>query len=108
MKNNVEDFLRSMKFNDLLHRKEAMESRKRKNCILTILAVIGAIAAVAAIAYAVYRYFTPDYLDDFDDDFDDLDDFEDFEDFDDEDIFASEPEGTLEEDTKDKDDNPSE
>ena len=107
MKDNVEDFLQSMKFNDLLHRKEAMESRKRKNCILTILAVIGSVAAVAAIAYAVYRYFTPDYLDDFDDDFDDLDDFDDFEDFDDEDIFDSEPEAALEEDTKDMD-NPKE
>lgn len=100
MKNSMNDLLRATKLNDLIHRKEAMEAKKRNNCILTILAIIGAVAAVAAIAYAVYRYLTPDYLDEYDDDFDDFDDFEDFEDFEDE-TFNVEPEPAPENDTDD-------
>lgn len=75
-----DEFLSSVKLNELLHKQEEVEKKKSK--LLWICAIAGAIVAVAAIVYGVYRFFTPDYLEDFEDDFE-----EDFEDdfFDDED-----------------------
>ena len=67
------------KMNELLHKKEKEEEKKKSHVLLWALAIVGAIAAVAAIAYFVYRYMRPDYLEDFEDEFED--DFEDeFED----------------------------
>lgn len=73
MNNKIEEFMNTMKLNELIHKKK-MDDEK-KNTIIWVLAIIGAIAAIAAISYSVYRYFTPDYFDDFDDDYDD--DFDD-------------------------------
>ena len=80
MKNNVDNFLNSLKFDELLRKKETKEDESKKKTILISLAIVGSVALVALIAYAVYRHMTPDYLDDFDDDFDDFSSFEDFED----------------------------
>ena len=79
-KDKIEELIAASKLNELLHKKDVEESKKKSNVIIIVLAVIGAVAALAAIVYAIYRYFTPDYLDDFDDDFDDDDFDEDFED----------------------------
>ena len=70
-KDKIEELIAASKLNELLHKKDVEESKKKSNVIIIVLAVIG---------YAIYRYFTPDYLDDFDDDFDDDDFDEDFED----------------------------
>ena len=72
-KDKIEELIAASKLNELLHKKDVEESKKKSNVIIIVLAVIGAVAALAAIVYAIYRYFTPDYLDDFDDDFDDDD-----------------------------------
>jgi hypothetical protein len=77
----MDNFLSSVKLNELLRKEEECEKKKSK--LLWICAIAGAVVAVAAIAYGVYRFFTPDYLEDFEDDFDD--DFEEEDFFDDED-----------------------
>ena len=66
-KDKIEELIAASKLNELLHKKDVEESKKKSNVIIIVLAVIGAVAALAAIVYAIYRYFTPDYLDDFDD-----------------------------------------
>ncbi len=77
----MDNFLSSVKLNELLRKEEECEKKKSK--LLWICAIAGAVVAVVAIAYGVYRFFTPDYLEDFEDDFDD--DFEEEDFFDDED-----------------------
>ena len=79
-KDNIEELIAASKLNELLHKKDVEESKKKSNVIIIVLAVIGAVAALAAIVYAIYRYFTPDYLDDFDDDYDDIEDDDDDDD----------------------------
>lgn len=77
MKKNVENLLDSLNLDDLLHRREAADDKKRNKTIITILAIVGIVALVAAVAYFVYKRVSPDYADDFDDydfDFDDYDD----------------------------------
>lgn len=64
-KDKIEELIAASKLNELLHKKDVEESKKKSNVIIIVLAVIGAVAALAAIVYAIYRYFTPDYLDDF-------------------------------------------
>ena len=88
----MDNFLSSVKLNELLRKEEECEKKKSK--LLWICAIAGAVVAVAAIAYGVYRFFKPDYLDDFEDDFEDEfeddffdDDEEDDEDDDDDDLF---------------------
>ena len=76
-KDKIEELIAASKLNELLHKKDVEESKKKSNVIIIVLAVIGAVAALAAIVYAIYRYFTPDYLDDFDDDYDDIEDDDD-------------------------------
>ncbi len=86
--NKLEDVLKMIKANDLLHEKE--EENKCCKKVLWILAIIGAMITVALVIYAVYRYFTPDYLEDFEDE--DEDDFEEDDEDEEEDLFVDESE----------------
>ena len=58
-KDKIEELIAASKLNELLHKKDVEESKKKSNVIIIVLAVIGAVAALAAIVYAIYRYFTP-------------------------------------------------
>ena len=53
-KDKIEELIAASKLNELLHKKDVEESKKKSNVIIIVLAVIGAVAALAAIVYAIY------------------------------------------------------
>lgn len=81
MDNKINDLVNAIKINELFHKKE-VEEEKKKNCII-ILAVVGIITLIAGIAFMIYKFVTPDYYEDdynFDEDLLDDEDYEDFDD----------------------------
>ena len=47
-KDKIEELIAASKLNELLHKKDVEESKKKSNVIIIVLAVIGAVAALAA------------------------------------------------------------